>query len=166
MLKRPVFSHPLLTSHLLRAFSAAVSTPASTRQARDLNATSISVKPDFSLTSSAKLIEAEKTYSAHNYHPLPVVFSRAQGVHVWDPEGKRYFDFLSAYSSVNQGHSHPAIVAAAVKQMQVNCLMHFDYLAHSAAERELEQSRIPQRRVPRLQQVRFSRCHNAHAASK
>lgn len=118
MLKRPVFSLPLLTSRLLRAFSAAVSTPASTRQARDLNATSISVKPDFSLTSSAKLIEAEKTYSAHNYHPLPVVFSRAQGVHVWDPEGKRYFDFLSAYSSVNQGHSHPAIVAAAVKQMQ------------------------------------------------
>ena len=64
-------------------------------------------------------IELESDFGAHNYHPLPVVFSRAQGVHVWDPEGKRYFDFLSAYSSVNQGHSHPAIVAAAVKQMQV-----------------------------------------------
>jgi hypothetical protein len=79
-----------------RAFAAAAATPASTRHARNLNATSISVTPDFSLTSSAKLIEAEQTYSAHNYHPLPVVFSRAQGVHVWDPEGRRYFDFLSA----------------------------------------------------------------------
>jgi 4-aminobutyrate aminotransferase-like enzyme len=101
-----------------RAYAAAATT-AQSRHSRNLNATSISVKPDFSLTSSSKLIETEQAYSAHNYHPLPVVFSRAQGVHVWDPEGKRYFDFLSAYSSVNQGHSHPDIVAAAVKQMQV-----------------------------------------------
>jgi hypothetical protein len=122
MLRRLIPTHSSATICALssrRAFAAAATTPSSTRNARSLNATSISVKPDFSLTSSAKLIEAEQKYSAHNYHPLPVVFSRAQGVHVWDPEGRRYFDFLSAYSSVNQGHSHPAIVAAAVKQMQV-----------------------------------------------
>ncbi len=118
MIKRLL--HPRCALSSRRAFAAAAATPASTRHARNLNATSISVTPDFSLTSSAKLIEAEQTYSAHNYHPLPVVFSRAQGVYVWDPEGRRYFDFLSAYSSVNQGHSHPAIVAAAVKQMQVH----------------------------------------------
>ena len=123
MLRRSVLSNSVFMTYALparRSFvAAAAAAPSSTRHARNLNATSIDVKPDFSLTSSAKLIEAEQTYSAHNYHPLPVVFSRAQGVHVWDPEGKRYFDFLSAYSSVNQGHSHPAIVAATVKQMQV-----------------------------------------------
>jgi ornithine--oxo-acid transaminase len=59
---------------------------------------------------------AEK-YGAHNYHPLPVVVSRAKGVYVWDAEGKRYFDFLSAYSALNQGHNHPAIIAAAKAQM-------------------------------------------------
>ncbi len=120
MSRRQFLSRPALAfcaSTARRAFAAAA--PSTTRHERNLNATSINVKPDFSLKSSAKLIETEQKYSAHNYHPLPVVFSRAQGVHVWDPEGKRYFDFLSAYSSVNQGHSHPAIVAAAVKQMQV-----------------------------------------------
>jgi hypothetical protein len=154
MLRRPVSSHLSLASWFRRSFSAASASPASTRRSRDLSATSISAKPDFTLTSSAKLIEAEQTYSAHNYHPLPVVFSRAQGVHVWDPEGKRYFDFLSAYSSVNQGHSHPAIVAAAVKQMQVYrpaCLRVL--WAYVEAGCELEQSRISQRRVPRVQQV-------------
>src|SRR5262245_43127139 len=60
---------------------------------------------------------AEK-YGARNYHPLPVVIRRAKGVHVWDVEGKRYLDFLSAYSALNQGHNHPAIVAAAVAQME------------------------------------------------
>ena len=122
MLRRLALPHPALVACALparRAFAAAAPPPPPTRHARNLNATSISAKPDFSLKSSASLIEAEQNYSAHNYHPLPVVFSRAQGVHVWDPEGKRYFDFLSAYSSVNQGHSHPAIVAAAVQQMQV-----------------------------------------------
>lgn len=139
-----------------RAFAAAAPPPPPTRHARNLNATSISAKPDFSLTSSASLIEAEQNYSAHNYHPLPVVFSRAQGVHVWDPEGKRYFDFLSAYSSVNQGHSHPAIVAAAVQQMQVlrcSSSSHHSSL-QSPAGGQPEQPRVPQRRVPRVQQVR------------
>ncbi|MDP3542545.1 MAG: ornithine--oxo-acid transaminase [Elusimicrobiota bacterium] len=56
-------------------------------------------------------------YGAHNYHPLPVVVARARGPFVWDVEGKRYFDFLSAYSALNQGHNHPKIVAAAKKQL-------------------------------------------------
>lgn len=58
----------------------------------------------------------ESDFSAHNYHPLPVVFQKALGAHVWDPEGKEYLDFLSAYSAVNQGHCHPKIVAALVDQ--------------------------------------------------
>jgi len=72
-------------------------------------------------TLSAKanaLIEKENKYGAHNYHPLPVVLERGEGVHVWDIEGKKYFDFLSAYSAVNQGHCHPKIVGAMVKQAQ------------------------------------------------
>jgi ornithine--oxo-acid transaminase len=64
----------------------------------------------------ARTLESE--YSAHNYHPLPVVFHKAQGAHVWDPEGKEYLDFLSAYSAVNQGHCHPKIIAALVEQAQ------------------------------------------------
>lgn len=61
-------------------------------------------------------IAAENEYAAHNYHPLPVVFAKAQGVHVWDPEGKHYLDFLSAYSAVNQGHCHPELVKALTEQ--------------------------------------------------
>ncbi|MBP6312637.1 MAG: ornithine--oxo-acid transaminase [Flavobacteriales bacterium] len=63
-------------------------------------------------TRTQKAIELEEKYGAHNYHPLPVVLERGLGVHVWDVEGKRYFDFLSAYSAVNQGHCHPRLVAA------------------------------------------------------
>lgn len=66
--------------------------------------------------SSKETIELEQKYSAHNYHPLPVVFHKASGAHVWDPEGKEYLDFLSAYSAVNQGHCHPKIVKALVDQ--------------------------------------------------
>lgn len=61
-------------------------------------------------------IELEERYGAHNYHPLPVVLSRGEGVFVWDTEGKKYFDFLSSYSAVNQGHCHPRIVASLVEQ--------------------------------------------------
>ena len=61
-------------------------------------------------------IAAENEYAAHNYHPLPVVFAKAQGVHVWDPEGNHYLDFLSAYSAVNQGHCHPELVKALTEQ--------------------------------------------------
>lgn len=63
-------------------------------------------------------IELEEKYGAHNYHPLPVVIDRGEGVFVWDVEGKRYYDFLSAYSAVNQGHSHPKIVKALTDQAQ------------------------------------------------
>ncbi len=69
-------------------------------------------------TLSDQLIALEERYGAHNYHPLPVVLDRGQGVHVWDVEGKQYFDFLSAYSAVNQGHCHPRIINALVTQAQ------------------------------------------------
>ncbi|MEC8616458.1 MAG: ornithine--oxo-acid transaminase [Bacteroidota bacterium] len=65
---------------------------------------------------SNKLMELEDQYGAHNYHPLPVVLDRGEGVYVWDCEGKKYFDFLSAYSAVNQGHCHPKIINALVEQ--------------------------------------------------
>tara|TARA_R110002050_G_scaffold49286_1_gene114602 strand:+ start:176 stop:1417 length:1242 start_codon:yes stop_codon:yes gene_type:complete len=67
---------------------------------------------------SLQAIELENKYGAHNYHPLPVVLSRGEGVYVWDVEGKKYYDFLSAYSAVNQGHCHPKIVDAMVQQAQ------------------------------------------------
>lgn len=65
-----------------------------------------------------RLADLEDRYGAHNYHPLPVVLSRGQGVYVWDVDGKQYLDFLSAYSAVNQGHCHPRIVAALIEQAQ------------------------------------------------
>lgn len=68
--------------------------------------------------SSAQVFAREQKYGAHNYHPLPVALTRAQGVQMWDVEGRRYIDFLSAYSAVNQGHSHPRIVQALVEQSQ------------------------------------------------
>ncbi len=65
---------------------------------------------------SQQAIDLENKYGAHNYHPLPVVLSKGEGVYVWDVEGKKYYDFLSAYSAVNQGHCHPKIVDAMVNQ--------------------------------------------------
>ncbi len=67
---------------------------------------------------SEKAIELEDKYGAHNYHPLPVVLAKGEGAFVWDVEGKKYFDFLSAYSAVNQGHCHPKIVGAMIDQAQ------------------------------------------------
>lgn len=67
-------------------------------------------------------IELEAKYGAHNYHPLPVVLSRGRGCHVWDVDGRKYFDFLSAYSAVNQGHCHPKIVKALKDQAEKLCL--------------------------------------------
>lgn len=67
---------------------------------------------------SAQYLELEDRYSAHNYHPLPVVLSRGQGVYVWDAEGKKYYDFLSGYSALNQGHCHPKIIASLIRQAQ------------------------------------------------
>jgi ornithine--oxo-acid transaminase len=63
-------------------------------------------------------LQLEEQFGAHNYHPIPVVLSRGEGVHVWDVDGKRYYDFLSGYSAVNQGHCHPRIVSALVEQAQ------------------------------------------------
>ena len=70
------------------------------------------------LNASEKNIALEDRYGAHNYHPLPVVLAKGEGVYVWDVDGKRYFDFLSAYSAVNQGHCHPDIIKALVEQAQ------------------------------------------------
>lgn len=68
------------------------------------------------VATSKEAIQLEDKYGAHNYHPLPVVLSKGEGVHVWDVEGKKYYDFLSAYSAVNQGHCHPRIVGALKEQ--------------------------------------------------
>jgi len=65
-----------------------------------------------------QFIDLENQYGAHNYHPLPVVLSKGKGVYVWDVEGKKYYDFLSAYSAVNQGHCHPKIIDALINQAQ------------------------------------------------
>ncbi|MCQ2264154.1 MAG: aminotransferase class III-fold pyridoxal phosphate-dependent enzyme, partial [Bacteroidales bacterium] len=74
------------------------------------------------ITSSNQAMEMEARYGAHNYHPLGVVISRGKGPYVWDVEGKKYFDFLSAYSAVNQGHCHPKIIGAMMDQCQKVCL--------------------------------------------
>jgi ornithine--oxo-acid transaminase len=70
------------------------------------------------MTKTETFIELEEKHGAHNYHPLPVVLERGEGPFVWDVEGKRYFDFLSAYSAVNQGHCHPRIIQALTQQAQ------------------------------------------------
>ncbi|KXT18158.1 hypothetical protein AC579_7701 [Pseudocercospora musae] len=86
-----------------------------------LNAKATSFTPvakmnNYHAASSEQAMSAEQAFAAHNYHPLPIVFARAQGCLVWDPEGKEYLDFLSAYSAVNQGHCHPALIQALVEQ--------------------------------------------------
>ena len=70
------------------------------------------------MLSSKELMQMEDQYGAHNYHPLPVVLAKGRGVHVWDVEGKKYYDFLSAYSAVNQGHCHPSIISALKEQAE------------------------------------------------
>ena len=70
------------------------------------------------ISKSDELIELENNFGAHNYHPLPVVLERGEGVYVWDVNGKKYFDFLAAYSAVNQGHCHPRIIKALTNQAQ------------------------------------------------
>ncbi|CAN5515490.1 ornithine--oxo-acid transaminase [soil metagenome] len=69
-------------------------------------------------TRSLEAIEREEQFGAHNYHPIPVVIEKGEGVYVWDVEGKKYFDFLSAYSALNQGHNHPKIVNALIEQVK------------------------------------------------
>ena len=107
---------------------------------------------------SESLIAKENQYGAHNYHPLPVVLEKGEGVYVWDVDGKKYFDFLSAYSAVNQGHCHPKIVGAMIKQAQTLTLtsraFHNDQLGPfeeyvtcllytSPSPRDVEESRMP-----------------------
>lgn len=79
---------------------------------------SATASPTATSARAAELMQLEDQYGAHNYHPLPVVLSRGEGVHLWDVDGKQYFDFLSAYSAVNQGHCHPRIIEALTKQAQ------------------------------------------------
>ena len=77
------------------------------------------MRPTINLSGkSAHYLELEETYGAHNYHPIPVVLSKGEGVFLWDVDGKRYYDFLSGYSAVNQGHCHPVIVKAFTEQAQ------------------------------------------------
>ena len=79
---------------------------------------SATASPTATSARAAELMQLEDQYGAHNYHPLPVVLNRGEGVHLWDVDGKQYFDFLSAYSAVNQGHCHPRIVDALTRQAQ------------------------------------------------
>jgi ornithine--oxo-acid transaminase len=81
-------------------------------------------------------IKREEDFGAHNYHPLPVVLERGEGPFVWDVEGKRYFDFLSAYSAVNQGHCHPKIVEALVKQAKILTLTSRAFYSSALGEYE------------------------------
>ncbi|CAK7265647.1 ornithine aminotransferase [Sporothrix epigloea] len=87
-----------------------------TPHADNTNSTGVSAFSHFHSSSTKQAIATEERCAAHNYHPLPVVFARAQGINVWDPEGKHYLDFLSAYSAVNQGHCHPELVKALTEQ--------------------------------------------------
>ena len=83
---------------------------------------------------TSEYLELELIYGAHNYHPLPVVLSKGKGIYVWDVEGKKYYDFLSAYSAVNQGHCHPKIIKALTDQANLLTLtsraFHNDILGH------------------------------------
>lgn len=97
-----------MAPHADSAGSKAGATPAT--------ATTSTSSDRFHSATSSAAIEAETRFAAHNYHPLPVVFARASGVDVWDPEGRQYLDFLSAYSAVNQGHCHPELVRALAEQ--------------------------------------------------
>ena len=79
---------------------------------------SAAASPTATSRRTAQLMQLEDQYGAHNYHPLPVVLNRGEGVNLWDVDGKHYFDFLSAYSAVNQGHCHPRIIDALTTQAQ------------------------------------------------
>lgn len=85
---------------------------------------------------SAELMNLEDKYGAHNYHPLPVVLERGEGVHVWDVDGKQYFDFLSAYSAVNQGHCHPKIINALTEQAKTLTLTSRAFFSSELGEYE------------------------------
>jgi len=90
----------------------------------------------FSSLSQTHYMQLEDSYGAHNYHPLPVVLTKGKGVHVWDTDGKKYFDFLSAYSAVNQGHCHPRISKVFQKQVKKLCLTSRAFYNDSLGEYE------------------------------
>ncbi len=85
---------------------------------------------------SQDYIQREDKYGAHNYHPLPVVLEKGKGVYVWDVEGKKYFDFLSAYSAVNQGHCHPKIIKALHDQADILTLTSRAFYSNALGEYE------------------------------
>lgn len=85
---------------------------------------------------SQDFIKKEDQYGAHNYHPLPVVLDKGEGIYVWDVEGKKYFDFLSAYSAVNQGHSHPKLIKALTDQAEKLALTSRAFYSSSLGEYE------------------------------
>ena len=89
-----------------------------------------------SKSASQRLMEMEEKYGAHNYHPLPVVLQKGKGIYVWDVEGKKYFDFLSSYSAVNQGHCHPKIVKALKDQADNLCLTSRAFYSEALCEYE------------------------------
>jgi ornithine--oxo-acid transaminase len=95
------------TSFISSTFSSTIASPTSSTTIKLFSTKS---------RNANELIALEEKHGAHNYHPLPVVLDTAKGVHVWDMDGKRYLDFLSAYSAVNQGHGHPAILSALTEQ--------------------------------------------------
>lgn len=115
--QQPAASTSTQVASKLAALGTAAKTAASTAAAA---ATSVPLATP--ALSSADTMKMESEYGAHNYHPLPMVFERASGASVWDPEGREYIDFLSAYSAVNQGHCHPRIVGAMCAQAQKLCL--------------------------------------------
>ncbi|KDN41768.1 ornithine aminotransferase [Tilletiaria anomala UBC 951] len=107
---------PTLTDHS-SSNAASLALAAAVGTASKLATATAATTAAATIMSSTEVMQLESEYGAHNYHPLPVVLDRAAGAHVWDPEGRQYLDFLSAYSAVNQGHCHPAIVAALVRQV-------------------------------------------------
>ena len=88
------------------------------------------------MNQSQKYIDLEHKFGAHNYHPLPVVLCKGKGVYVWDVDGKKYFDFLSSYSAVNQGHCHPKIINALKDQADILTLTSRAFYNNTLAEYE------------------------------
>jgi ornithine--oxo-acid transaminase len=100
------------------ASSSASSLHRSFSLSRSIRTAAAALKSEHVSSETARCIVLEEEFGAHNYHPLPVVLSKGRGTKIWDVTGKEYFDFLSAYSAVNQGHCHPKITAALIEQAQ------------------------------------------------
>lgn len=107
---------PIATASLNGSHASQDSARAGVKRSAQASETNGSAADHYHAATSDEAMEAEANYAAHNYHPLPIVFARAEGCKVWDPEGREYLDFLSAYSAVNQGHCHPELVKALTEQ--------------------------------------------------